>query len=135
MPTSDHIASKATVVVVDDSPTSLQFATTVLAEAGFEVRTAQDGEAVIELVENVRPDVVLLDIILPKKNGFQVCRELKTRDTDGVKIVLVSCKNQKADRVWGQRQGADAYLTKPFEATKLLAVVNAVLANGPDMDA
>ena len=118
---------KTSVLVVDDSPTSLRFAADSLREAGFDVSLARDGEEAIETVSNSRPDVVVLDIILPKKNGFQVCRELKTNEgTRDVRIVLLSSKSQEADRFWGQRQGADAYLTKPVEPNELLAIVSAV---------
>lgn len=115
------------VVVVDDSPTSLRFAAQTLRDAGFEVTTAKDGEEAIEVISNDPPDVVVLDIILPKKNGFQVCRELKTgKETSDIRIVLLSSKSQETDRFWGQRQGADAYLTKPVEPLALTAIVNAV---------
>ena len=123
--------NKTRIVVVDDSPTSLKFASDALREADFDVRTAVDGEAAIQMVERDPPEVVVLDIILPKKNGFQVCRELKTSETTrNVKIVLLSCKNQETDRFWGQRQGADAYLTKPVDPFELVSIVRAVATNG-----
>ena len=115
------------IVVVDDSPTSRRFASDALSKAGFEVLTANDGEEAIELIAREVPDVVVLDIILPKKNGFQVCRELKTSEqTKGIRIALLSSKNQESDRFWGQRQGADAYLTKPVDPHELTAIVSAL---------
>jgi twitching motility two-component system response regulator PilH len=122
---------KTKVVVVDDSPTALQFAADALSHGGFEIQTASDGDEAIEIIRNTPPDVVVLDIILPKKNGLQVCRELKTNpNTQDVKVVLLSSKNQELDRLWGQRQGADAYVTKPIAPEELTAIVAAVAA-GP----
>ena len=117
----------ATVVVVDDSPTSLRFASSTLRDAGFSVSTARDGEEAIAQIVAQPPEVVVLDIILPKKNGFQVCRELKTNPkTAAVRIVLLSSKSQETDRFWGQRQGADAYITKPVRPAELVAIVAAL---------
>lgn len=124
--------SEIKVVVVDDSPTAMQFAAETLRGAGYDVDTAADGEEAIEMIHSNPPDIVVLDIILPKKNGFQVCRELKTNpQTSEVKIVLLSSKSQETDRFWGQRQGADAYITKPVEPTELTAIVSAVAASPP----
>lgn len=79
------------------------------------------------MVQQHEPDVVVLDIILPKKTGFQVCREIKMNPaTKEIQVILLSSKSQEADRFWGRRQGADAYLTKPFNPDELLEVVRAV---------
>ena len=119
--------TKVRVLVVDDSPTSIQFAAKTLEDAGFDVIKAKDGESAIEIAEQESPSLVLLDIILPKKNGFQVCRELKTNSsTSSLKIILLSSKKQETDRFWGQRQGADAYLTKPVDPVELVSIVRAV---------
>ncbi len=126
MPSSSE---KQYVVVVDDSPTSLRFVADTLRGAGYEVATAKDGEEAIELITANPPSGIVLDILLPKKNGFQVCRELKTNPiTKDVRIILLSSKRQEADRFWGQRQGADAYVTKPIHPAELTAIVNAVLS-------
>ncbi|MBT5018532.1 response regulator [Planctomicrobium sp.] len=115
------------VLVVDDSPTSLSYVSKILEESGFEVMQTQDGESAIEIAENEKLNVLLLDIILPKKNGFQVCRELKSNAlTSDLKIILLSSKSQETDRFWGQRQGADAYLTKPVDPGELVSIVRAV---------
>ena len=120
---------KQHVVVVDDSPTSLRFVADTLRGAGYEVSTAKDGEEAIELITSNPPRGIVLDILLPKKNGFQVCRELKTNPvTKDVRIILLSSKRQEADRFWGQRQGADAYVTKPIQPAELTAIVNAVMS-------
>ncbi len=126
--------AQATVVVVDDSPTSLRSTSETLLKAGFDVTTAKNGEEALERITANPPDVCVLDIILPKKNGFQVCRELKTNAlTQGVRIVLLSSKSQESDRFWGQRQGADAYLTKPVDPTELTAIVRTLASHTDSM--
>ncbi len=91
---------------------------------GYNLVSACDGEEALEKVTNQKPDLILLDVILPRKNGFQVCRQLKTSpETQDVKIILISSKTQDTDRFWGLKQGADAYLTKPVKAEDLLAAV------------
>lgn len=130
---SDH---QKRIVVVDDSPTSLRFVSDTLRGAGYEVVTAKDGEEAIDKVTSAPPHGVVLDILLPKKNGFQVCRELKTNSvTKDVRIILLSSKNQETDRFWGQRQGADAYVTKPIQAAELTAIVHAVLSESIEASA
>jgi twitching motility two-component system response regulator PilH len=113
-----------TVLVVDDSPTDMKIITTVLRNAGYRVSTASDGEEALEKAAKEHPRLMVLDIILPKKNGFQVCRQLKTApETQDIRIMLVSSKSQDSDRFWGLKQGADDYMTKPFEDDQLLANV------------
>ena len=114
----------ATVLVVDDSPTEQKLMIEALRAQGYHLITANDGEEALEKAQSERPDVIVLDVILPKKNGFQVCRQLKTApETSGFKILLVTSKTQDSDRFWGLKQGADEYLTKPFEAEDLQAAV------------
>jgi twitching motility two-component system response regulator PilH len=116
--------AERTILVVDDSPTELTLTKSRLQSRGFRILTAVDGEDALEKVEAERPDLILLDVILPKKNGFQVCRQLKTSpETKGIKVVLVTSKNLDSDRFWGLKQGADEYLAKPFKEEDLLAVV------------
>ena len=112
------------ILVVDDSPTQLKMIKSALEEKGYDIVTAVDGEeAVAQAIEH-QPDLIVLDIVLPKKNGFQVCRQLKnTPSTNKIKVILLSSKSQESDRFWGLRQGADEYLTKPFEPSKLLSSV------------
>jgi DNA-binding response OmpR family regulator len=112
------------VLVVDDSPTDLQMLSTLLRKQGYEVTTAVDGEDALDKAAATHPPLVLLDIILPKKNGFQVCRQLKTQaETSGIKVILVSSKNQESDKFWGMKQGADEYIGKPYRDEELLAAV------------
>jgi twitching motility two-component system response regulator PilH len=113
-----------TVLVVDDSPTELKLVSTTLAQKGYRVVSATDGEEALTKALVEKPSVMVLDIVLPKKNGFQVCRQLKTTpDTQGIKIILLSSKSQDSDRFWGLQQGADEYLTKPWTEPDLLKAV------------
>ena len=113
-----------TILLVDDSPNQMKLMQAALAGTDYNIVTAEDGEQAIIQAMQHRPDLILLDVVLPKKNGFQVCRQLKTAaETSNAKVILVSSKNQPSDRFWGMKQGADEYLTKPFEAQDLLATV------------
>lgn len=108
------------VLIVDDSPTELTMVHEALKTEGYVISTAVDGEEALEKAMSEKPDVMVLDIILPKKNGFQVCRQLKTTpETEGIKILLLSSKSQDSDRFWGLKQGADGYMTKPFDDDEL----------------
>jgi twitching motility two-component system response regulator PilH len=116
------------ILVVDDSPTDLRLTTGPLQRKGYQIVTAIDGEEALTKAANEQPRVIVLDVILPKKNGFQVCRQLKTApDTKGIKILLLTSKTQDSDRFWGLKQGADGYLTKPFNDEELLENVNKLL--------
>lgn len=113
------------ILVVDDSPTELKAMVGALKVRDWQIITAIDGEDALEKTERERPDLLVLDIVLPKKNGFQVCRQLKTApETKGIKIVLVSSKGQETDRFWGIKQGADEYVVKPFKDDDLVAAVS-----------
>ena len=110
-----------TVLCVDDSPTELRLIVKALAGMGLKILQATDGEAALRMAMEHQPDLMLLDIILPKTNGFQVCRQLKTApETEKIKIILVSSKTRSEDRFWGIQQGADDYITKPFAAEHLV---------------
>lgn len=113
-----------TILLVDDSPNEMKLMQAALAGSGYNIVTAEDGEQAIAQAMVHRPDLILLDVVMPKKNGFQVCRHLKTTvETSGVKIILLTSKNQPSDRFWGMKQGADEYMTKPFVAQDLLATI------------
>lgn len=114
----------AKVMVVDDAYSDLQVMESILTSAGHEVVTYLDGEHLEEKIVVQRPDVVLLDIVMPKRNGFDILRGLrKDQRTKQTRVVVVSSKNQESDRAWGLKQGADEYLAKPFTAEQLLAAV------------
>ena len=108
------------ILVVDDSPTARQITSAMLSEAGYDVVTAEDGVDALKLFEFHQPDAVVLDVILPKKNGFQVCRQLKANEHFSPKVLMLTSKANESDQEWGRRQGADEYLTKPFAADQLL---------------
>lgn len=117
-----------TILVVEDSPTDLRLMTGALQPKGYQLHTASDGEEALELARSLRPRLVVLDIVLPKVNGFQVCRQLKmSPETRGIKVLMVTSKNQESDRFWGLKQGADEYLFKPFDAEQLQSAVARLL--------
>jgi twitching motility two-component system response regulator PilH len=111
-------------MVVDDAYSELQMMETILRSAGHEVLSYIDGDQLEDKIAAEQPDVVLLDVVMPKRNGFDVLRSLR-RDsrTRQTRVVVVSSKNQDSDRAWGLKQGADEYLPKPFTAEQLLTAV------------
>jgi DNA-binding response OmpR family regulator len=116
------------ILVVDDSPTDLKLMTSPLEEKGFRVLTAVDGEEALERAAKENPHLIVLDVVLPKKNGFQVCRQLKTApETKDIKILMLTSKTQDSDRFWGLKQGADGYMTKPFEDEEYIATISRLL--------
>jgi twitching motility two-component system response regulator PilH len=116
------------ILVVDDSPTMRKMMTDTLDGKGYHIITATDGDEALHKAATELPDLVLLDVIMPGKNGFQVCRQLKTDvATKHIKVIMVTSKDQKSDRFWGLKQGADAYVTKPFAPAELLQNVAACL--------
>lgn len=118
----------ATVLVVDDVASELQMISELLAKAGFKVMKASDGYEALCFVEEGKPDLMVLDIIMPKMNGFEVVRELRSHPkTAKLPVVLCSQKNTKIDKIWGIEQGADAYVSKPFEPQQLLEIVQRLL--------
>lgn len=117
-----------TILVVEDSPTDLKLMTGALQPKGYQLHTAADGEEALEKARSLMPRLVVLDVVLPKVNGFQVCRQLKAApETRGVKVLMVTSKDQETDRFWGLKQGADEYLTKPFGADQLQSAVARLL--------
>ena len=115
------------ILIVDDSPTDRQFLSEVLSKSGFSVATAESAEDAMVKVKQSRPDLVLMDIVLPGQNGFQATRAL-TRDesTKTIPIIICTSKGQETDRVWGLRQGARDYIVKPINKAELLAKISAL---------
>ena len=110
------------ILIVEDSPTYLRKIADSLQSSGYEIITAIDGEEALEKAVQENPNLIVLDVILPKKNGFQVCRQLKTSPaTQDIKILMMTSKSQDSDRFWGLKQGADDYMTKPYEDEELLS--------------
>lgn len=114
------------ILVVDDDPPSVKMISFLLREEGYSVLTAADGEEALRLVQEERPALVILDVMMPKVDGLEVCRRLRRQMVD-VPIIILSAKGETADRVQGLELGADDYLPKPFEPMELLARVKAVL--------
>ena len=112
------------ILVVEDSPTVLFKTSKMLTDGGYAILTAADGEEAVHLVLEQKPSLVLLDVILPKLNGYQVCRQIKsTPETANIPVIMITGKAKDSDRHWGMEQGADEYITKPFEADDLLTAV------------
>ena len=119
----------ALVMIVDDSPTEVHVMKTALEKHGFDTVAAADGSECLELAKRVRPDLILMDVVMPGVNGFQATRTL-TRDptTQSIPIVMISTKSQETDKIWGLRQGAVDFLVKPVSANALVAKAQEVLS-------
>ncbi len=118
----------ARILVVDDSPTETRAFVGILSGQGHEVLTAATGTDGLELARTQSPDLVLMDVVMPGVNGFQATRQLSRDEaTRDIPVVVVSTKDQQADRIWAERQGARAYLTKPVAERDLLDVIERLL--------
>jgi len=116
------------VLIADDEPNIVASLEFLMEQAGFEVKVAADGSAALALVGSFRPDLVLLDVMMPVKNGYEVCQSLKSNpDTRGVKVILLSAKGRDVEVAKGLELGADAYVTKPFSTRELVARVKGLL--------
>ncbi len=118
----------ANILIIDDSPTDVRVFTTLLERAGHQTVAVGTAEEGIERVRAELPDLVIMDVIMPGMNGFQATRTL-TRDpaTSSVPVVMITTKSMETDRVWGLRQGARAFITKPVNEKELLACINDLL--------
>lgn len=118
----------AKVLIVDDSPTEVHVLKGILEKGGHAVSSADNAEDGIKAAKAAKPDVILMDVVMPGMNGFQATRALtKDPDTQHIPIIIVTTKDQETDRVWGLRQGAKDYVTKPVDGPDLLAKVKSVL--------
>jgi twitching motility two-component system response regulator PilH len=115
------------ILIVDDSPTDRQFFMETLSKNGFQCVTAESGDEAIAKSKTEKPDLILMDVVMPGTNGFQATRAI-TRDeaTKHIPVIVVTSKNQETDRVWGMRQGAKDYLVKPIDAKELVAKIAAI---------
>ncbi len=118
-------AKKTTILAADDDPQLLRLITRNLQLEGYDVLAASDGQQALELIENNSPDLVLLDVMMPKMDGFTVC--YRVREFSSVPIIIITARGQDQDKVRGLDLGADDYLTKPFSVDELLARVRAVV--------
>jgi twitching motility two-component system response regulator PilH len=114
------------VLVVDDSKTELMFLTDLLQKNGFAVKTAENADDAMRRLEEEQPDLILMDVVMPGQNGFQLTRAI-TRDPRFVDVPVIMCtsKNQETDKVWGMRQGARDYVVKPVDPKELVAKIRA----------
>jgi twitching motility two-component system response regulator PilH len=113
---------------VDDSPTQLFTLKKMLTKHGFEILTAEDGADGVEVAKQELPDLILMDVVMPKLNGFQATRQIsRNLSTSHIPIILVTTKDQETDKIWGQRQGAKSYITKPVDETTLINTINDLL--------
>ncbi|MET0542165.1 MAG: response regulator [Variovorax sp.] len=115
------------VLVVDDSKTELVFLTDLLQKNGFSVKTAENADDAMRRLEEEQPDLILMDVVMPGQNGFQLTRAIARHPQyASVPIILCTSKNQETDRVWGMRQGARDYIVKPVSASELMAKIKAL---------
>ena len=114
------------ILLVDDSKTELHVLSDLLIKRGYKVRTAENGEEALRRLQEEKPDLILMDVVMPGQNGFQLTRAI-TRDPvfADIPVIICSSKNQETDRVWGMRQGASDYVVKPVNPEELLAKIKA----------
>ena len=112
------------ILVVDDSKTELHHLFEILTQHGYVVRTAEGGEEAMKRLQEDRPDLILMDVVMPGQNGFQLTRAI-TRDPKyaGIPVIMCTSKSQETDRVWGMRQGAKDYVVKPVQGDELIAKI------------
>ena len=122
-----HRHACGSVLVVDDEPTIAEVVSRYLQRAGYQVRSAADGPRALQLVAESRPDLVVLDLMLPGINGLEVMRRVRDGTREPIAIILLTAKGDESDRVVGLRLGADDYMVKPFSPDELVARVDAVL--------
>lgn len=116
------------VLIVEDSMAQRQMISDLLQQSGLNVTVATDGVEALENIEQVNPDIVVMDIVMPRMNGYELCRRIKSDPkTQNVPVVMCSSKGEEFDRYWGMRQGADAYIAKPFQPVELIGTVKQLL--------
>ena len=115
------------VLIVDDSKTELMYLTGLLQANGLSVRTAEGADEAFRRLAEEKPDLILMDVVMPGQNGYQLTRAInRTPEYSGIPIIMCTSKNLETDRVWGLRQGAKDYITKPVDAAELMAKVKAL---------
>jgi twitching motility two-component system response regulator PilH len=117
------------VLIVDDSPVQLYSLRQIVEEGGHEAVTAESGEQALALASDELPQVILMDVVMPGMSGYQTTRKLSQHvSTRGIPVIFVTSKSGEADKVWGMRQGAIDYITKPVNANQLLTAISAAMA-------
>jgi DNA-binding response OmpR family regulator len=121
------------ILIADDEPSIVAALEFLLQRNGYEVHVARDGEEALRLVEAHNPDLVLLDVMMPLKSGYEVCMRMREReDWRQIKIIVLSAKGRDAEVTKGLSMGADIYVTKPFSTRELMAKIKALLDQGPE---
>ena len=116
-----------TILIIDDSPTERHLLSQLLVGGGYEVSTADSGDEGIERAKQIRPDLILMDVVMPGTNGFQATRALSRDEaTKNIPVIICTTKDQETDKLWGMRQGAHDYVTKPVDGPALLAMIAAL---------
>jgi len=120
----------ALILIVDDSPTEVHVMKTALEKHGYQIESASDGAEGIAKAKSMKPDLILMDVVMPGVNGFQATRKLTADpETRSIPVIMITSKDQESDRVWGMRQGAVAYLVKPVSIHELVEKAQAALAS------
>jgi len=118
------------VLIVDDEPNIVASLEFLMGRQGYDTLVVDDGDEVLAAVERFRPDLILLDVMLPRRDGFEVCQQLRAGGHDTVKILMLTAKGRESEAAKGLAVGADAYVTKPFSTRELVAQVASLLAEG-----
>ncbi len=122
-----------TILVVEDEPNIVESLSFLMKKAGFIVRVARDGNSAVRTIESEAPDLVLLDIMMPRRDGYEVCRTIRANpDWDRVRIIMLSAKGRDLDRRKGLDLGADDYITKPFSTREIVERVQEILGTESD---
>jgi twitching motility two-component system response regulator PilH len=120
----------ARILIVDDSPTQALSLTKILKKHQHEILTAKDGAEGVEVAKAELPDLILMDVVMPRINGFHATRQItKNPSTSHIPVIIVTTKDQETDKIWGERQGAKGYVVKPVDETSLIEKINQFLPN------
>jgi len=117
------------ILIVDDSPTEMHIITKMLKSHGHQCISAEDGAQGVELAKKEKPDLILMDVVMPVLNGFKATRALsKAPETTGIPVIILSNKSTPTDKMWGEKQGAKDYLFKPIDESQLINTINGLVA-------
>ena len=125
----ENTVIKKKILVVEDEETLLELESILLTSKGYNVEVAMDGKSALELVANMKPDLVLLDIMIPEIDGFEVCRQIKANEaTRHIPVIMLTAKKSRDDCVMGEQVGADLYITKPFKTSMVIESIQRLLS-------